>query len=234
MSKLFLVPNSINESNENLLPDYIAHAIKDVRTFFVEEPKSSRRLLKSLMPQFPLTECRYFDLNEHSQSKDIQEYIKVLKEGDSAIISEAGCPCVADPGADLVFLAHQYKIEVIPLVGPSSILLALMASGFNGQNFAFNGYLPKEGQDRGRKIKMLEERSLKENQTQIFMETPYRNQSILQDILTTAQDKTRLCIACDITGPHQLIKTMSVREWKNNPIDFNKKPALFLLHLNSR
>ncbi len=227
--KLYLVPNSINETSENLLPDYIARELKDVRTFFVEEPKSSRRLLKSLDAQFPLGDCRFFDLNEHTNAKQIQEYVPILKEGNSAIISEAGCPCVADPGADLVFLAHQNHIEIIPLVGPSSILLALMASGLNGQNFAFNGYLPKDRQERVQKIKMLEGRSLKEKQTQIFMEAPYRNQNILEDILAVAQDKTYLCIACDITGPYQIIKTMSIKEWKKNPFNFNKKPALFLL-----
>jgi len=229
MPKVYLVPNSINEAGANCLPDYIASAIRDVRVFFVEEPKSGRRLLKSLDPQFPLGECRFFDLNEHSNPQEVHEYVKVLKEGDSAIISEAGCPCVADPGADLVFLAHQNQIEVVPLVGPSSILLALMASGLTGQNFAFNGYLPKDRQERSQKIRTLEERSFKEKQTQLFMETPYRNQSILEDILAVAQDKTCLCIACDITGPQQIIKTMSIKEWKKNPFNFDKKPALFLL-----
>jgi 16S rRNA (cytidine1402-2'-O)-methyltransferase len=230
MPKLYLVPNSISETIANDFPDNIIRAIKDVRIFFVEGPKASRRLLKSLDAQFPLGDCRFFDLNEHSNAKQVQEYAKILKEGDSAIISEAGCPCVADPGADLVFLAHQNQIEIIPLVGPSSILLALMASGLNGQNFAFNGYLPKDRREKARKIKMLEDRSLKEKQAQIFMEAPYRNQSILEDILAAAQDKTYLCIACDITGPHQIIKTMSIKEWKKNPLDFDKKPALFLLY----
>ena len=230
MPKLYLDPNSINESGAQTFPEDIIRAIKDVRIFFVEGPKSSRRLLKSLDAQFPLGDCRFFDLNEHSNAQQVQGYAKILKEGDSAIISEAGCPCVADPGADLVFLAHQNNIEVIPLVGPSSILLALMASGLNGQNFAFNGYLPKDRLEKARKIKMLEDRSLKEKQTQIFMEAPYRNQIILEDILAAAQDKTYLCVACDITGPHQIIKTMSIKEWKKCPFDFDKKPALFLLY----
>jgi len=229
LPKLYLVPNTINEDSGNLFPDYILSAIKDVRVFFVEEPKSSRRLLKSLNAQFPLSDCRFLDLNEHNNPQEIHEYVKFLKEGDCAIISEAGCPCVADPGADLVFLAHQNKIEIIPLVGPSSILLALMASGLSGQSFAFNGYLPKDRQQRAQKIKMLEDRSFKEKQTQIFMEAPYRNQSILEDILAVAQDKTNLCIACDITSPHQIIKTMSIKEWKKNPVNIDKKPALFLI-----
>jgi len=229
MPKLYLVPNTISEASGNLLPDYIAHEIKDVRVFFVEEPKSSRRLLKSLDPQFPLGDCRFFGLNEHTNPKEVHGYANILKQGNCAIISESGCPCVADPGANLVFLAHQNQIEIIPLVGPSSILLALMASGLNGQNFAFNGYLPKGRQERAQKIRALEERSHKEKQTQIFMEAPYRNQGILEDILAVAQDKTHLCIACDITGPHQIIKTMSIKEWKKDPFHFGKKPALFLL-----
>ncbi len=232
MSKLYLVPNTINEEGKSLLPDYIAHEIKDVRTFFVEEPKSARRLLKKLHTEFPFSECRFFDLNEHTHLKDIHEYTKILKSQDSAIISEAGCPCVADPGADLVLLAHQNKIEIIPLVGPSSILLALMASGLNGQNFAFNGYLPRDRQERAQKIKTLEDRSMKEKQTQIFMEAPYRNQNILEDILASCHDKTNLCIACDITSPQQFIKTMSIREWKKIPPNIDKKPALFLLLCN--
>lgn len=161
MPKLYLVPNTINEANTNLLPDYIAREIKDVRVFFVEEPKSARRLLKSLNAEFPLSECRFLDLNEHSNPKEIQEYAQILKQGDCAIISEAGCPCVADPGADLVLLAQQNQIEIIPLVGPSSILLALMASGLNGQNFTFNGYLPKDRKEKVQKIKILEDRSEK-------------------------------------------------------------------------
>jgi len=229
MPKLYLVPNSINESAEKLLPEYIARFIKDVRVFFVEEPKSARRLLKSLDAEFPFADCRFFDLNEHSNPKDVQSYVSVLKEGNSAIISEAGCPCVADPGADMVFLAHQHHIEVIPLVGPSSILLALMASGLNGQNFAFNGYLPKDNQERIQKIRSLEDRSFKMVQTQIFMETPYRNQSLSEEILRTCQDRTYLCIACDISGAEQMIKTMSINEWKKKPYKFNKKPSLFLL-----
>jgi len=232
MPKLYLVPNIINEEGGNLLPDYIAQTIKDVRVFFVEEPKSCRRLLKSLNTQFPLSDCRFFDLNEHCKSDQVQQYVKILKAEDGAIISEAGCPCVADPGADLVLLAHQNHVEIIPLVGPSSILMALMASGLNGQNFAFNGYLPKDRDQRAKKIKMLEDRSQKENQTQIFMEAPYRNHNILEDILAVAQDKTNLCIACNITGPHQIIKTMSIKEWKKEAVNIDKKPALFLLQAN--
>ena len=232
MPKLYLVPNSINEGAANCLPSSIASEIKHIRVFFVEEPKSARRLLKSLDAEIPLNACRFFDLNEHSSARDVQDYAKILKEGDSAIISEAGCPCVADPGADLVLLAHQNQIEIIPLIGPSSILLALMSSGLSGQNFAFNGYLPKDRTQRAQKIRSLEERSFKEKQTQIFMEAPYRNQSVLEDILATCQDRTLLCIACDITSPGQIIKTLPIKEWKKSALNFDKRPALFLLQKN--
>lgn len=228
MPKLYLIPNAITDSSISCIPSYITQEIKDVRNFFVEEPKSARRLLKILNAQFPFAECQFFDLNEHSTTKQIQGYIQILKAGDGAIISEAGVPCVADPGAELVSGAHQNNIEVIPLVGPSSILLALMASGLSGQNFAFNGYLPKDKAERAQRVKALEHRSSKEKQTQIFMETPYRNQSLLEDILSLCQDTTQLCIACEITGPQQSIKTKSIKEWKKALPDLDKKPALFL------
>ena len=229
MPKLYLVPNSINETTESSLPEYNARVIKDVRIFFVEEPKSCRRLLKSLDPHFPLADCQFIDLNEHSDQQKIHSFAKIIKDNDCAIISEAGCPCVADPGADLVLLAHQHQIEIIPLIGPSSILLALMASGLNGQNFAFNGYLPKDRQQKAQKIKMLETRSQKEQQTQIFMEVPYRNQHMLEDILALADESTLLCVACAITGPQQLIKTKCIKDWKKDTVNIDKKPALFLL-----
>jgi 16S rRNA (cytidine1402-2'-O)-methyltransferase len=229
MPKLYLVPNHISETGAEGFAGVLAHKIKGVRVFFVEEPKSARRLLKSLDAAFPLAESRFLDLNEHTTPKEVQGYVKVLKENDSAIISEAGCPCVADPGGELVLLAHQNQVEIIPLVGPSSIIMALMASGLSGQNFAFNGYLPKEAQERRRKIKQLEDRSFKEKQTQIFMETPYRNQGLLEDVLSTCEDKTLLCVASDITGPQQNIKTMSVNSWKKSPFNFDKRPSLFLL-----
>jgi 16S rRNA (cytidine1402-2'-O)-methyltransferase len=229
MPRLFLIPNAISGDDARGLCGQMADQVKDVRIFFVEEPKSARRLLKSLDTRFPLNECRFFDLNEHSSQKDIQAYAKILKEGDCAIISEAGCPCVADPGSDLVFLAQQDRTDIIPLVGPSSILLALMASGFTGQNFAFNGYLPRDRQARIQKIKALEDRCVKEKQTQIFMETPYRNQNMLEDILAACKDQTHLCVAADITGAGQSIRTMCIREWKREQVVLDKKPAMFLI-----
>jgi len=228
MTKLYLVPNTISEEGYALLPGYIATEIKAVRTFFVEEPKAARRLLKAF--NIPLNECHFHELSEHSSPKETQEYIKIAKAQDTAIISEAGCPCIADPGTDLVFLAHQDQIEIVPLVGPSSILLALMASGLSGQNFAFNGYLPREKELKRKKIINLEERSHKEKQTQIFMEAPYRNQTMLEDILASCRNTTNLCVASDIAGPQQFIKTMSIDKWKKHLPQIDQKPTLFLIY----
>ncbi|MBF0504477.1 MAG: SAM-dependent methyltransferase [Candidatus Omnitrophica bacterium] len=233
MHKLYLIPNTINDQEGVLFPIDIVRKINDVRNFFVEEPKSARRFLKRLNAQFPFDACCFYDLNEHTNLNQIAGYITILQKGDGAIISEAGCPCVADPGADLVLLSHQHHIDVIPLTGPCSIVMALMASGLSGQNFAFNGYLPRDHQARIMKIKMLEERSLKEKQTQIFMETPYRNQYILDDVLKVCKDKTYFCVACSIGSSEQIIKTMNVKEWKKNLIHIDKKPALFLIDASS-
>jgi 16S rRNA (cytidine1402-2'-O)-methyltransferase len=228
-AKLYLIPNTLTENAQaNDLPGSVASAIKDVRVFFVEEPKSARALLKKLNPAFPLSECKYIDLNEHASIREVETALKEAGPVDMAIISEAGYPCVADPGADLVRLAHQKGIEVVPLIGASSIILALAASGLGGQNFAFNGYLPKDKDERLKKIKALEQRS-KEGQTQIVMETPYRNQNILEDFLRACQPKTLLCVASDLTGPSQMIKTAQVSQWKAANIQLQKKPTLFLL-----
>lgn len=229
MPKLYLIPNAISDPPVKLFPQYIAHEIKDVRVFFVEEAKSARRLLKDLDDRFPLQDCHFIKLDEHTRAQEMQANVKFLQAGDCAIISQAGCPCVADPGSDLVYLAHQHNIQVIPLVGPSAILLALMASGLSGQHFTFNGYLPKGRPERIQKIKTLQERSLRHGETQIFMETPYRNQGLFDDILASCHDKTRLCVACDISGPHQIIKTMRIQDWKKTSLNIDKKPALFLI-----
>ncbi len=230
MPKLYLIPNTIAEETTGILASYGLDAIKNVRIFFVEEPKSARQLIKTLFTDFPLQSCEWLPLNEHSKNVDIQEYGKRLLDNDCAIISEAGCPGVADPGQDLVKIAHEQNIEIIPLIGPSSILLALMSSGLNGQNFAFNGYMPKDSRDRKQKIKSLEIRSTTEGQTQIFMDTPYRNQNLFEDILFTCNDRTLLCVACDITGTQQFIKTKPISQWKKTKVDLNKKSALFLIY----
>ena len=233
MTKLYLIPNFLsNESKADVMASYIAQTIKDVRVFFVEEPKAARSLLKKLSPDFPLSECSYIDLNEHTSLKEVEGYFKEHAGRDMAIISEAGYPCVADPGSALVRWVHQAEGQVIPLAGASSIILALAASGLNGQNFAFNGYLPKDRDQRLKKIKTLEQRSSQEGQTQIIMETPYRNQNILEDLLSACNPKTSLCIACDITGPSQMIHTLSVDQWKRKALNLPKAPTLFLLLYN--
>ena len=230
MSKLYLIPNTIAEQGPWTIPAYIGQSIAQVRIFFVEEPKSARRLLKQIDTAFPIQECRFFDLNEHTKPVQVQEYLKVLKEGDSGIISESGCPCMADPGADLVLLAHHNHINVIPLVGPSSIALALMASGLSGQNFAFNGYLPKDKQARAAKIKALEKRALQEGQTQIFMEAPYRNQNVFDDLLANCSGQILLCVACGITGKEEFIKTKTIQQWQKTNLSLPKQPALFIIN----
>ncbi|MCB9757319.1 MAG: SAM-dependent methyltransferase [Candidatus Omnitrophica bacterium] len=228
-SKLFLIPNQIYDSSDGFLPIF-APGIEHVRVFFVEEIRSARRVLKKLNPQISFDQCVFYDLNEHISFKETQENFKKTDDQDIGVISEAGCPCLADPGADVVLLAHRRGFEIIPLVGPSSIVLALMASGLNGQNFAFNGYLPKEKGDRIKRIKELEQRSAREQQTQIFMEAPYRNQNLLNDILNNCHGDTLLCVAADLMSPAAVIKTCRICDWKNKKIDIHKKPALFLLY----
>ncbi len=230
MPKLYLIPNIlINRAKADSMATSVAQAIRPLRLFFVEGPKSARALLRTLDPDFPLSECVFLPLNEHTQSKEIESHFSQSHDRDMAIISEAGYPCVADPGAELVRLAHGQGVEVVPLVGASSIILALAASGLNGQNFAFNGYLPKDRQERLKKIKTLEQRSAQEGQTQIVMEAPYRNQNLLEDLLSVCDTKTLLCTASDITGPQQMIKTATVTQWRKMAIRLEKVPTVFLL-----
>ena len=177
-----------------------------------------------------IDELTFFVLDKHTKPYDIPSFLNPIDQGHSiGLLSEAGCPGVADPGADIVLLAHNKKIRVIPMIGPSSILLSVMASGLNGQSFAFNGYLPVEKGDAIKTLKMLEDRSIKEKQTQLFIETPYRNLKILEDIIATCRPQTRLCIACDITTENEFIKTMTVAQWRKNKPDINKRPAIFLI-----
>jgi 16S rRNA (cytidine1402-2'-O)-methyltransferase len=230
MPTLYLIPNRISEDNSISLPSSVISAIKNLRLFFVEEPKSARSLLKQIDPEFPLRDSQFLDLNEHSKPNDIKEYSRLLNAQDAAIISESGCPCVADPGADLVLLAHGQNMDIVPLVGPSSILLALMASGLNGQSFAFNGYLPKDAGQAEAKLRLLEKRARDEGQSQIFMDTPYRNQSLFDQVLKVCSPNLYLCIALDLTGTEQWIKTKSIGEWKKTPPQLPKKPALFIIN----
>ncbi len=229
-AKLYLIPNLISdESSVDIIPAYVAQAIAHVRHFFVEERKSAEKLLKRLKVAFAFADCEVFLLNEQTSPKDIEQAFGNIVDKDIGVIAEAGCPCLADPGADLVLLAHRRGMEVVPLVGPSSIFLGLMASGLNGQNFAFHGYLPREQAARMKRIKDLEKRSGIEKQTQIFMDTPYRNRTVFQDILASCERGTRLCVASDISSPSAYIKTLTIHEWQKIEPPIHKKPALFFL-----
>lgn len=231
--KLYLIPTTLGDTAEtaDVLPLKINDIINSIDEYIVENEKSARHYLKKMGIQKPLQEIILHSLNQHTEHKEIISYLNSISIGKNiGIISEAGCPGVADPGADVVKLAHEKNIEVIPLVGPSSILLALMASGFNGQSFAFNGYLPKERADRIKKIKELQILIFKKHQTQLFIETPYRNIHLLEDILAICDKNIKLCIATDITLPSEYIKTKSILDWKKSLPEINKRPTLFLLY----
>lgn len=226
--RTFLIPNELSEGPRIDRPVY-ADRIGQLRVFFVEEFKSARRLLKGIFLEFPLQECVFYELSEHTSREETKKNFHQSSGKDIGIISEAGCPNVADPGAYLVLLSHQEGREVIPLVGPSSVLLALMASGLNGQNFAFCGYLPRERDLRIQKLRDLEKRSAEDKQTQIFIETPYRNDHLMTDILEYCRPDTLLCVAADLTAPEQFIRTLPVIFWKKQKPVLSKRPAVFLL-----
>lgn len=229
---LFLIPVTLGDDAiaRALPPDAVAIA-RRLDTFVVENEKTARRFLGAIKTDKPIRELALHTLNEHTADKDLPALLAPLLEGrDVGLMSEAGCPGVADPGAHLVALAHRRGIRVVPLVGPSSILLALMASGLDGQRFAFLGYLPSEKQDRIRKLKEIETESRKCRETQIFIETPYRNQHLLEDILATCHPETRLCIACDVSLATEMIVSKPVGTWKAGPApDLHKRPTVFLL-----
>lgn len=229
--KLYLVPNTLGESAvSSVLPADIGNILNSIAEFIVEDERSARRFLKKAGYTGSLDTVVLHLLNEHTDKNNVGSYLKAVKEGKNiGIISDAGCPGIADPGAEVVKLAHERNITVVPLVGPSSILLALMASGMNGQSFSFNGYLPKEKNDRQRKIKELEKLALQKDQTQLFIETPYRNMQMLEDLLAVCEEQTRLCIACDITLESEFIQTLPVAEWKKKKPELNKRPAIFLI-----
>ena len=229
---LYLIPCTLGDSDHShVLPAYTSDLVNSLADFVVEHEKSARHFLKQAGFKTSFNDIRLYPLNEHTLKTDVITYLKPLLEGRSmGLISEAGCPAVADPGSELVKLAHANNIRVVPLVGPSSILLALMASGLNGQSFSFNGYLPKEKTERISKIKWLEKESQSKRQTQIFIETPYRNQHVLEDLIAFCSDETMLCIACNISLPAEFIRTKKIGEWKKNPMpDLYKRPAVFLL-----
>ena len=229
---LYLIPCTLGDSpSEQVLPQHVIDIARKLSHFVVEQPKTARRFLATLKPEQPIQSLNFAPLNQHTPSSELPNLLAPLLAGhDVGIISEAGCPGVADPGANLVNLAHRKNIRVVPLVGPSSILLALMASGLNGQCFAFQGYLPIEDAERMKAITMLEAESSKRNQTQLFIETPYRNDKLFAALLRHCRPQTLLCVACDITLPSEEIQTHTISHWKSAPTPLlNKRPSLFLL-----
>lgn len=226
---IFLIPSLLDENGVHTIPPYITDAVKNCQAFFVENERTSRRFLKLLWKEMVIDNYEWFTIHK-AEEKAITVFKQKLNEGKTiGIISEAGCPGIADPGQLLIAAAQEMNIDVRPLVGPNSILLALMASGMNGQQFHFSGYLPIDNQQRMQAIKELENESKKKNCTQLFIETPYRNNQLIEVILKTCSPSTRLCIAVDITGEKEWIKTKSVSEWKKEKIDIHKRPAIFLL-----
>jgi 16S rRNA (cytidine1402-2'-O)-methyltransferase len=226
---LIPVPLADNTSAKSYTP-YLIETINQISEYIVENEKTARRFLKEAGLKIPQSELLMHDYGKHSRESGLAEFFVGLESGKAVgLMSEAGCPGIADPGADIVAEAHKRGIKVIPLVGPSSILLALMASGFNGQSFTFHGYLPIDKAQRAKRIKELEGYAERFNQTQLFIETPFRNNQMLEEILRTCNAKTRLCIACNITGDDEMIKTQSVADWKKQIPELHKKPTIFLL-----
>lgn len=229
---LYLLPVTLGDTAiEKVLPSYNREIIVNIKHFIVEDVRSARRFLKKVDADICIDELTFYSLNKHTSPEAISGYLAPLAEGHSmGVISEAGCPAVADPGADVVAIAQKRNFKVVPLVGPSSIILSVMGSGFNGQSFAFHGYLPIEPADRMRRLKELEARVYSENQTQLFIETPYRNHKMLEDILKTCRPQTKLCIAANITCEGEFIQTKTVKEWKGKLPELNKIPCIFLIY----
>ena len=231
---LYLIPVELGETPvSQVLPVYNHEIILGIKHFIVEDVRSARRFLKRVDKNIDIDELTFYPLNKHTSPKDITTYLEPLQKGLSmGVISEAGCPAVADPGADVVAIAQRKGLRVVPLVGPSSIIMSVMGSGFNGQSFAFNGYLPIEPGDRTKKIKQLETRAYTEDQTQLFIETPYRNHKMIEELLRTCRPQTRLCIAAGITCENEYIRTRSIQDWKKakDMPDLSKTPSIFLIY----
>jgi 16S rRNA (cytidine1402-2'-O)-methyltransferase len=231
-SALYLIPVPLDNDAPigRSLPAYNLEPIKEIRHFIVENVRSARRFLKKCDRSINIDTLEFTVLDEHTSLDEVPQMLRPLEEGQPmGVISEAGCPAIADPGADVVAVAQRKGLKVVPLVGPSSILLALMASGFNGQSFAFNGYLPINQPQRGAKLKEMERRIIKERQTQIFIETPYRNNKLIAELATTLSGNRMLCVASDITGEKERIQTLPLNRWAKEKYDFDKIPTIFLL-----
>ena len=229
---LYLIPVPLagNAAHKSFTP-FLVDTINSITTYIVENGKTARKFLKEAGIKTPQSELIVHDYGKHKKGEPLAEYFKELKAGiNVGLMSEAGCPGVADPGADIVAEAHRRNIKVVPLVGPNSMLQALMASGLTGQSFAFTGYLPIDKGDRVKRIKDLEEISQKYRQTQLFMETPFRNNHLFDDIIRSCQPNTLLCVACNINAEDEFIKTLSINQWQKQKVDLHKKPTIFLLY----
>lgn len=229
---LYLIPSTIGDTKiERVIPTYNSEIINKIDYYIVEELRTARRYLKKAGIIKPIDELTFYTLNEHTKVENIINYLEMIDLGNNiGLLSEAGVPCIADPGADIVRIAQEKNIEIIPLTGPSSIILSLMASGFNGQNFAFLGYLPIDKKLRTDKLKEIEKNIYQNNQTQIFIEAPYRNNQLIEAILNSCRNDSFLCIASEITSENEFIKTKSIAEWKKTKYDFHKKNTVFLLY----
>jgi 16S rRNA (cytidine1402-2'-O)-methyltransferase len=232
IGKLYLIPTTLGEMNpDDVLPQTVKRAIDFIDEYIVENEKTARKFIKSVNPEKIQASLKISTLNKHTDKAEFNTMIQSCLQGKNiGLMSEAGCPGVADPGAVIVKIAHEKGIQVIPLVGPSSILLAMMGSGMNGQSFAFNGYLPIDKSEKKTALKSFEKLSQDKNQSQIFIETPYRNNKLLEDVLQTLQPSTHLCIATDITLPTEYIKTHLVSEWKKINVDLHNRPTIFIIH----
>ena len=232
MPKLYLIPVTLGDTDINrVLPSHNLEVIKTIKHFIVENIRSARRFLKKCDPSINIDELTFYELNKHTKVEMISTYLEPIKKGENiGIISESGCPAIADPGADVVSIAQRRGYKIVPLVGPSSILMSLMASGFNGQSFAFQGYLPINNSEKIRKIKQLESRSYSENQTQIFIETPYRNQKLAEDLIANCKPQTKMCIAMNISLDNEYIVTKTMKEWKGKLPEMHKQLCVFLIH----
>jgi 16S rRNA (cytidine1402-2'-O)-methyltransferase len=232
LGKLYLIPTTMGECDPmDVFPQTIKRSIELLDHYIVENDKTARKSIKLVCPEKKQADLTLYVLNKHTETKEHLEFIKPLLEGlNMGLMSEAGCPGVADPGAVIVKLAHEKGIQVVPLVGPSSILLAMMASGMNGQSFTFHGYLPIEKDEKKSSLKILERISFEKNQSQIFIETPYRNNKLLEDLIQILHPETHLCIATDITLPTEYIKTKKIAAWKKETVDLHKRPTIFIIH----
>ena len=231
MSVLYLIPTTLGDCDlPAVLPEKNNVITRNIRHFIVEDVRTARRFLRKMDKNFPIDDASFFVLNQHTTADEISTFLAPLEDGnDMGVISEAGCPAIADPGADIVQIAQKKGYKVMPLVGPSSILLALMASGFNGQNFAFVGYLPIRQAERERTIRQLEHRAKTEHQTQIFIETPYRNAKMVEDLLRVCNPSTLLCIGSNVSLETEFIRSKTIKEWKKNVPDLEKNPTVFLI-----